>query len=255
MYKNKKISLVIPAYNEEKLIKPTLENIPELFDKIYVVDDCSPDNQNLVINRCIENDERIELIEHETNQGPGGAIITGYLKSSLDEFDIAVVVGGDFQMPLEEVENLLDPLVNNKADYTKGNRFLLSQLDTTLKRMPRTRLLGNWIITGLTKIASGYYKIMDVASSTSIKVRLAPPVILTRTPCAPEMEALSNNGLEIACCAAKTARSSPLAVPEPMTASSFVCSTIWEGVCVQFLVEGLSLCPVGFIKFWKKTVD
>ena len=53
MYKNRKISLVIPAYNEEKLIKPTLENVPSLFDKIYVVDDCSPDNQNIVINKCI----------------------------------------------------------------------------------------------------------------------------------------------------------------------------------------------------------
>ena len=177
MYKNRKISLVIPAYNEEKLIKPTLENVPALFDKIYVVDDCSPDNQNLVINKCIENDVRIELIEHETYQGPGGAIITGYLKSSLDEYDIAVVVGGDFQMPLEEVENLLDPLVNKRADYTKGNRFLLSQLDTTLKRMPRTRLLGNWIITGLTKIASGYYKIMDVVDGYTAITKEAIDII------------------------------------------------------------------------------
>ena len=142
MYKNKKISLVIPAYNEEKLIKPTLENIPPLFDRVYVVDDCSPDNQNSVIEKCILNDARIELLKHETNQGPGGAIITGYEKSSQDDYDIAVVVGGDFQMPLEEVENLLEPLVNRTADYSKGNRFLLSQLDTTLKRMPRTRLLG-----------------------------------------------------------------------------------------------------------------
>ena len=162
MYKDKKISLVIPAYNEQKLIKPTLENVPDIFDRIYVVDDCSPDKQNIVIEKCIKKDTRIELIKHENNQGPGGAIISGYLKSSEDNYDIAVVVGGDFQMPLDEVENLLDPLVNNKADYTKGNRFLLSQLDTTLKRMPTSRLLGNWIITGLTKIASGYYKIMDV---------------------------------------------------------------------------------------------
>ena len=162
MYRNKKISLVIPAYNEEKLIKPTLENVPEKIDKIYVVDDCSPDDQNSVIEQCAEKDNRIQLLKHEINKGPGAAIITGYLKSSEENYDIAVVVGGDFQMPLDEVDKLLDPIIDGKADYSKGNRFLLSTLDETLKRMPKTRLVGNWIITALTKIASGYYKIMDV---------------------------------------------------------------------------------------------
>ena len=50
-------------------------------------------------------------------------------------------------MPLDEVEKLLDPLIDGDADYSKGNRFLLSKLDDTLKRMPKTRLIGNWIIT------------------------------------------------------------------------------------------------------------
>ena len=162
MYRNKKISLVIPAYNEEKLIKPTLENVPLIIDKIYVVDDYSPDEQNSVIEQCAKKDNRIQLIKHKSNKGPGAAIITGYLKSSEENYDIAVVVGGDFQMPLDEVDKLLDPVIDGKADYSKGNRFLLSKLDETLNRMPKTRLIGNWIITALTKVASGYYKIMDV---------------------------------------------------------------------------------------------
>ena len=73
--------------------------------------------------------------------------ITGYLKSSEDNYDITVVVGGDYQMPLEEVGKLLDPVIDCKGYYDKGNRFLLSKLDDTLKRMPKTRLIGNWIIT------------------------------------------------------------------------------------------------------------
>jgi len=162
MYRNKKISLVIPAYNEEKLIKPTLENVPLIIDKIYVVDDCSPDDQNRVIEQCAEKDKRIQLLKHEINKGPGAAIITGYLQSSKDNYEITVVVGGDFQMPLDEVDKLLDPIIDGKADYSKGNRFLLSKLDDTLKKMPKIKLIGNWIITALTKIASGYYKIMDV---------------------------------------------------------------------------------------------
>ena len=54
-------------------------------------------------------------------------------------------------MPLEESELLLDPIIDGIADYSKGNRFLLSKLDETLKKMPKTRLIGNWIITALTK--------------------------------------------------------------------------------------------------------
>jgi len=161
VYRNKKISLVIPAYNEEKLIKPTLENVPDTIDKVYVVDDVSPDNQNEVIERCAEKDSRIVLIKHKKNQGPGGAIITGYKQSSKDGYDITVVVGGDNQMPLHEVNRFLDPIIDGEADYTKGNRFLLSQLDDTLSKMPKIRLIGNWLITALSKIASGYYKIMD----------------------------------------------------------------------------------------------
>lgn len=172
MYREKKIALVIPAYNEEKLIKPTLENVPGLFDAVYVVDDKSPDNQNAVISKCAEKDQRIHLLKHEVNQGPGGAIITGYLESAKAGIDITVVVGGDHQMNLDEVAHFLDPIVDGKADYAKGNRFLLSKLEDTLAKMPKIRLIGNWIITVLTKIASGYYKTMDVVDGyTAISKR------------------------------------------------------------------------------------
>ena len=177
MYRDKKIALVIPAYNEEKLIKPTLENVPVAIDRIYVVDDKSPDNQNEVILRCAEKDPRIHLLRHEVNLGPGGAIITGYSASSRDGYDITVVVGGDYQMPLEEVSHFLDPIIDGKVDYTKGNRFLLSKLEDTLQKMPKVRLFGNWLITALTKIASGYYKIMDVVDGYTAISKLAIDVI------------------------------------------------------------------------------
>ncbi|MDD5066974.1 MAG: glycosyltransferase family 2 protein [bacterium] len=172
MYRKKKISIVIPAYKEEKLIKPTLENIPRLIDRIYVVDDRSPDNQNEVILKCAKKDRRIHLLRHKINQGPGASIITGYRQSSQDGYDITVVVGGDYQMPLHEVKNFLDPIIDGRVDYTKGNRFLLSRLDDTLHKMPKLRLVANWIITALTKIASGYYKVMDVVDGyTAISKR------------------------------------------------------------------------------------
>lgn len=162
MYKKKKISLVIPAYNEEKLIKPTLENVPKLVDQIYVIDDASPDNQVKVIRACAQKDRRIKLIRHKTNQGPGGSIVTGYLRSNKDNYDICVVVGGDYQMPFDEIKKFLNPIIEGRADYTKGNRFLLGKIEDTLEKMPKIKLFGNWLITVLTKVASGYYKTMDV---------------------------------------------------------------------------------------------
>jgi len=160
MYRDKKIALVIPAYNEEKLIKPTLENVPDLIDKVYVVDDNSKDGMAHVVEDIAKKDNRIRLLHHQKNAGPGQAIITGYLESSREGYDIAVVIGGDYQMPLNEVSRFLDPLIEGRADYTKGNRFFV--WEKTRVKMPKIRILGNIMISALTKIASGYYKIMDV---------------------------------------------------------------------------------------------
>jgi glycosyltransferase involved in cell wall biosynthesis len=162
MYREKKISLVIPAYNEEKLIVHTLAGVPPLIDRVYVVDDRSPDRQAEVVLEYAKKDPRVTLLRHEVNQGPGGGIITGYLQSSADGYDIAMVVGGDNQMQLAEAAHFLDPLIDGRADYAKGNRFLDSKLEDTLSKMPKLRLFANWLITALTKIASGYYKTMDV---------------------------------------------------------------------------------------------
>ncbi len=175
MYRDKKIALVIPAYNESRLIQPTLKNVPEVIDKIYVVDDCSTDNMTSVVQSLAKEDPRIELIEHEENQGPGGAIITGYRASSRDNYDIAVVVGGDYQMPLDEVHAFLDPLIDKQADYTKGNRFFV--WDKTRSKMPKIRIFGNIIITAMTKIASGYYKIMDVVDGYTAITKQAIDIV------------------------------------------------------------------------------
>jgi glycosyltransferase involved in cell wall biosynthesis len=161
MYQNRRIALVIPAYNEEKLIRDTLAAVPALIDQIYVVDDCSPDHQGDVVEGLAVQDRRIRLLRHTANQGPGGSIVTGYQQASRDGCDAVVVVGGDNQMDLSEVQRFLDPLMEGKADYAKGNRFLLSQLEESIRRMPRTRLFANWLIAAIAKISSGYFKVYD----------------------------------------------------------------------------------------------
>ena len=160
MYREKKISLVIPAYNEERLIKPTLENVPAVIDRVFVVNDGSKDRTAEVVAEAASRDPRVELVNHAKNSGVGQAIITGYLRSLAEGYDIAVVVGGDFQMPLEQVADFLDPLIDGKADYAKGNRFLIE--GNVFEDMPKIRQLGNAVISLVTKIASGYYKVYDV---------------------------------------------------------------------------------------------
>ena len=160
MYRDKKIALVAMTLNEERLIGPTLESVPDLVDRVYIVDDGSTDRTCDVVRQYAESDARIELIQHERNMGVGQTIITGYERSSEEGYDVTVVVGGDFQMPLEQVQDFLDPIIDNRADYTKGNRFLMP--NEGLEDMPRTRLFANALLSIMTKMASGYYKIFDV---------------------------------------------------------------------------------------------
>ena len=73
--------------------------------------------------------------------------------------DIAVGVACDFQMPMEQVPNLLEPIISGEADLVKGNRFTEGG---TIEGMPIIRLIGNTLISMLCKISSGYWKLFDV---------------------------------------------------------------------------------------------
>jgi glycosyltransferase involved in cell wall biosynthesis len=170
VYRDKKIALTIPAHNEERLITPTLESVPDYVDRIFVVDDGSSDTTCDVVRGLAKADARIELIEHGTNRGVGQAIITGYRQASEENCDVTVVAGGDHQMPLEAIADLVDPVIDGETDYAKGNRFLMP--DTGLDDMPWTRFFGNALISLMTKVASGFYKIYDVVDGfTAISKR------------------------------------------------------------------------------------
>ncbi|WP_049923600.1 glycosyltransferase family 2 protein [Halopiger djelfimassiliensis] len=101
---------------------------------------------------------RVVPIQHRENLGAGGAIKTGYLAALEDDVDIVPTVDGDGQMDLKQLPKLLDPIVDEKADYAKGNRLLYEEYRS---EMPAFRFFGNSILTFLTKIASGYWKTMD----------------------------------------------------------------------------------------------
>lgn len=158
MYKNHKIAVVVPAYNEENLISDTLKSIPQFVDRIFVVNDGSEDSTGIKIDELSRHDPRILHILHEKNRGLGAAIISGYRRSLADEIDITVIMDGDNQMDPKYLPPLLDPIVEGKADYTKGNRLLITDYR---KGMSKWRLFGNSVLTILTKFSSGYWKLMD----------------------------------------------------------------------------------------------
>lgn len=95
MYKQKTIGVVVPAYNEKRLIVATLASIPAYVDTIYAIDDASTDGTADLIENFKTEDARTVLIRHETNSGVGAAIVTGYKKAVEDDIDIVAVMAGD----------------------------------------------------------------------------------------------------------------------------------------------------------------
>lgn len=169
MYREKTVAIVIPAHNEAKLIGSTLEGIPSFIDKIFVIDDASQDNTSEILQRLGRSDPRIKPIRHEVCKGPGAGIVTGYRAAAAEGIDLVVVIGGDNQMPCEQIPVLLDPLIDGAADYTKGNRFFGH--GATWEGMPKVRILGNTLITAMTKLASGYFKVVDVVDGFTATTR------------------------------------------------------------------------------------
>lgn len=158
MYKNKSICVVVPAYNEATQIGKVIETMPDYIDKIVIVDDASKDKTAEIVKQYQQENKKIVLIKHEANQGVGGAIATGYKWAKENDFDIAVVMAGDGQMDPNDLPALLDPVVEDRADYSKGNRLITGE---AWNKIPRGRYLGNAILTFLTKIASGYWHVTD----------------------------------------------------------------------------------------------
>jgi glycosyltransferase involved in cell wall biosynthesis len=161
MHKNKSIAVVVPAHNEEKLIAKTLNDIPEDVDRIIVVDDASRDSTGAVVEGIANEDKRVVLLRHEVNQGVGGAIATGYKKAREFLMDVTVVMAGDAQMDPRDFYNIVNPIANGEADYTKGNRLFYGD---AWRMIPHYRYLGNSFLSLLTKIASGYWHIADSQS-------------------------------------------------------------------------------------------
>lgn len=148
VWRQKRIAVVVPAFNEERLIARTVAGIPAYVDRVVVVDDASRDCTWDKVRAL--GQARVALIRHLHNQGVGAAIATGYYRALREGAEIIAVMAGDNQMRPDELSALLDTAIDG-VDYAKGNRLL----HASRKRMPRLRRLGSRALSGLTRAASG----------------------------------------------------------------------------------------------------
>lgn len=140
MWKDRRIAVIVPAYQEEELIADTLGGIPEFVDDIVVVDDASRDATGEIVQRM--EDSRIHYVRHARNRGVGAALVSGYERALELGADVLVVMAGDNQMDPSDLTRLLEPVCSGRADYAKGNRFLHPEAE----RMPwARRMAGRWL--------------------------------------------------------------------------------------------------------------
>ena len=148
MLDGKRVAVVVPAFDEEHLVGETIRGIPEFVDRIYVVDDGSRDRTAAAAIGVGE--PRVQLIRHERNSGVGAAIASGYRQALAEEVDVTCVMAADNQMDPDELEWLVEPVARGDVEYAKANRLVSGE---AWKVIPRTRYLGNAVLSLLTKIA------------------------------------------------------------------------------------------------------
>ena len=142
----------------------------KLISHILIIDDACPDKTGELV-REQTNDPRIEIIVHDTNQGVGGATLTGYRRALQLKADIIVKVDGDGQMDPRMISTIIRPIVTGRADYAKGNRFFRLE---GLSDMPLSRLIGNLGLSFASKLSSGYWKTFDPTNGfTAIHAQVA----------------------------------------------------------------------------------
>ena len=135
-----KITIGIPAYNEEKNIAKIITKLKKITDSIIVCDDGSSDMTSEIAKNL-----GVIVISHKKNMGYGAAIRTIFEKSAEIGSDILVTFDADGQHRIEDISRVLHPLENSEADIVIGSRFLGKQ-----SNVPNYRKLGIKVITQVT---------------------------------------------------------------------------------------------------------
>lgn len=172
------IFVVIPSYNTEAHLEKVVSGVVHFVDQVILIDDQSQDRTFHIARDLAAKNSKIKVIQHSSNQGVGGAALSGYQVACQNGANIIIKMDSDDQMDPAYIPTLIKPILNHQADYTKGNRFLH---DHELRHMPAMRRFGNMGLSFLTKLASGYWNIFDPTNGfTAISASIIPMLDLTR---------------------------------------------------------------------------
>ena len=139
-----KITIGIPAYNEEKKIASIITKLKKITDSIIVCDDGSSDLTGDIVKNL-----GVTCVSHPKNLGYGAAIRSIFLKAREINSDILVTFDADGQHRIEDISSVIDPIKEKVADVVIGSRFL----DKKSKDLPNYRKLGIKLITKVTNIS------------------------------------------------------------------------------------------------------
>ena len=158
MFRQLRVAVVIPAYNEARAIGATVATIPAFVDHVVVVDDASSDDTAARARAAADTRRGFECMRHPANRGVGAAIVTGYRRALVLGADAIAVLAGDGQMDPADLPALLEPIADDAADYVKGNRFMHPAV---WSEMPAARIVGNVVLSAATRVTSGYRHVFD----------------------------------------------------------------------------------------------
>lgn len=172
-----RIAVVIPCYRVRTHILQVIAGIGPEVGWIIAVDDACPEASGAWIREHC-TDPRVIVVQHEQNQGVGGATLTGYQHALQTPAHVVVKLDGDGQMDAGLLPRFASPLLSGHADYAKGNRFHRVGF---VRGMPWVRLAGNAALSFMTKLSSGYWQIADPTNGyTAIRSEVLQELELER---------------------------------------------------------------------------
>jgi glycosyltransferase involved in cell wall biosynthesis len=163
------IAVVLPCYKSKPHVLDVIARIGPETSLIVAVDDACPMETGAHIEEHCR-DPRVSVVRNETNLGVGGAVMHGYRVALAKGADVVVKIDSDGQMDPGFLPNIVRPILEGIADYSKGNRFFSIE---DVQSMPKIRVLGNAGLSFLTKLSSGYWSIFDPTNGYTAIHRVA----------------------------------------------------------------------------------
>jgi glycosyltransferase involved in cell wall biosynthesis len=170
MAEPKNVFILIPAFNEAKIIRKTITPVIEKGYTVVLIDDCSSDNMVDSVK-----DLPIHYVRHGINLGQGAAIQTGIEYAYKHGAEYAVTFDADGQHNVEEIAKMLEPVLAGRADITLGSRFMKGGIAESIpgirKMVIKTAVIVNGILTGLwLSDAHNGFRAMNRTALSKIKI-------------------------------------------------------------------------------------